>query len=205
MSTRSPIDSSEADHVGHLAAVAAAAVEVDDDARPPGGDRLKARWSTVNVATVPGTSARRSGCIWSMVWHDRQTRVGGRWRKPQTWQRLAAKAYFHSSERCTVGAPGRSGSAAAAARGASAPARSGRSRTARSSRPAATCSATVGTPAAARAACAAGQRVGRAQDEGVRAVGQRQHDDHLARVGTLEHVSRGPRRPGRRRGCRSSR
>ena len=64
----------------------------------------------VKVATVPGTSARRSGCIWSMAWHDRQARVGGMWRKPQTWQRLAAKAYFHSSERCTVGAPGRSGS-----------------------------------------------------------------------------------------------
>ena len=64
----------------------------------------------VNVATVPGTSARRSGCIWSMAWHDRQARVGGMWRKPQARQRLAAKAYFHSSERCTVGAPGRSGS-----------------------------------------------------------------------------------------------
>ena len=64
----------------------------------------------VNVATVPGTSARRSGCIWSMVWHERQARVGGMWRNPQTWHRLPAKAYFHSSERCTVGAPGRSGS-----------------------------------------------------------------------------------------------
>ena len=64
----------------------------------------------VKVATVPPTSARRSGCIWSMERHYRQARVGGRWRKPQAVQRLAAKAYFQASERCTMGAPGRSGS-----------------------------------------------------------------------------------------------
>ena len=57
----------------------------------------------VNVATVPATSASLSACIWSMAWQLRQARVGGMWRNPQTWQRLAAKAYFHSSERCTVG------------------------------------------------------------------------------------------------------
>ena len=64
----------------------------------------------VKVATVPRTSARRSACIWSMARQDRQTRVGGMWRKPQAEQVLASKAYFHSSERRTVGAPGRSGS-----------------------------------------------------------------------------------------------
>ena len=64
----------------------------------------------MKVATVPGTSASRSGCIWSMAWHERQARVGGMWRKPHTWQRLATNAYFQRSERWTVGAPGRSGS-----------------------------------------------------------------------------------------------
>ncbi len=75
-----------------------------------GGDSENARWSMVNVATVPGVSARRSGCIWSMAWQLRQARVGGMWRNPHAVHRLAANAYFHSSERCTVGAPGRSGS-----------------------------------------------------------------------------------------------
>jgi len=45
-----------------------------------------------------------------MARHDRQARVGGMWRKPQAVQVLAAKAYFHPSERRTIGAPGRSGS-----------------------------------------------------------------------------------------------
>ncbi len=75
-----------------------------------GGEGLKARWSIVKVATVPATSARRSACIWSMAWHERQARVGGMWRNPHTVHRLAAKPYFHPSERWTVGAPGRSGS-----------------------------------------------------------------------------------------------
>ncbi len=64
----------------------------------------------VNVATSPVTSARRSRRIRSTAWQRRQTRVGGRWRKPHASQRLASKPLFQGPERQVAGAPGRSGS-----------------------------------------------------------------------------------------------
>ena len=74
-----------------------------------GGLRLKARRSTVNVAIVAGTSAIRTGSMWSISPEPMLTRVGGRWTKPPS-SRLPMKAYFQASVRRLGGAAGRSGS-----------------------------------------------------------------------------------------------
>src|SRR5437762_5838726 len=64
-----------------------------------GGESEYASRSTVNVAIVAGTSARRSGAIRSIAWHFTHTRCGGRCRAPHAWQRLPVKANFHASAR----------------------------------------------------------------------------------------------------------
>src|SRR4051794_32895041 len=75
-----------------------------------GGLSENANRSTVKVATVPGTSANRSGAIRSTAWHFTHTRCGGRWRVPHSSQREPVKPYFQSSRRNDGGAAGRSGS-----------------------------------------------------------------------------------------------
>src|SRR5256885_13274668 len=74
-----------------------------------GGWSENARRSRVWVAIVPGVSASRSSSIWSTAWHWRQTRWGGRWRRPQAWQRVAEKPNFQASPRWEAGAVGRVG------------------------------------------------------------------------------------------------
>ncbi len=158
----------------------------------------------VKVATVPGTSAKRSACIWSMAWHFRQARVGGMWRKPQARQRLAAKAYFQSLgtvHRRGTGAL-RVGTAWRLSMELASPSQEGR----------------IGEVVAPRrhlvghrghagggpGPLRGGQRLRGAQDEGVGAVGQRQDRDHLPRLGPLQDVAqrdagmRGPEVPDRR-------
>ena len=79
------------------------------------------------------------------------------WRKPQTRQRLPAKAYFHCSERCTVGAPGRSGSGRRGGSRRSCPRQVRKVRVGQVVPPARPpARPPTGTPASARAACAAG-------------------------------------------------
>ena len=144
----------------------------------------------VKVATVPGTSARRSGCIWSMVWHDRQARVGGMWRKPQTWQRLAAKAYFHCSERWTVGAPGTLGIGPARRLPAQLAAPGQERRVGQVVPPGGhLLGHRWARRASARACCAPASASVVRRTQRVGAVGQRQHDDDLPRLGPLEHVA----------------
>ena len=60
-----------------------------------GGLGVYASRSTVNVATVAGTSAIRSGCIRSTAPQFAQTRAGGRWRSPHCSQRSPVNPNFH--------------------------------------------------------------------------------------------------------------
>ena len=54
---------------------------------------------------VAGTSAMRSGVIWSTARHLTQTRAGGRWRVPHAVHRLAAKPNFQRLGRGATAAP----------------------------------------------------------------------------------------------------
>ena len=64
-----------------------------------GGDNENASRSIVYVAIVAGTSASRSGSIWSTAPQRTQTRAGGRWRVPHDVHFEPTKPYFHGSVR----------------------------------------------------------------------------------------------------------
>ena len=145
----------------------------------------------VKVATVPRTSASRSGCIWSMDWHTRQTRVGRQ--VAEAADRAAAggegvlpalgAVHDRRARALGIGAPGRLAVELAppgqeGGVGEVGPARGhllGHRR----------------DPGGPARRLGRRQGVGGAQHQGVGAVGQRQHHDDLARRGPLEHVGQG--------------
>ena len=148
-----------------------------------------ARWSMVKVATVPGTSARRSGAIWSMAWHG-EAGPGRRHVAEPAHQAPAG----HEAVLPPLGAVHGRGTGAlgvgTAGRLAAQLPPPGQERGVGEVVPPrgdllGDGRHTVGGPGP----LGAGQRLGGAQDEAVGPIGQRQHGDHLPRLGALEHVA----------------